>query len=92
MASYPSQASAGAFNYYKSIFTPPDWQTYYELVKVDRNRDGEKWKKKNGTVLDDAGRKKYYSNEWRTWQMSDHLPLWVALKVNFSEQYLKQMA
>jgi len=93
MASFPSHENAGAFNYYKSVFTPSDWQTYYELVKDDPNRDGEKWnKKKDGTMFDEAGRKKYYTNEWRTWQMSDHLPLWVALKVNFSEQYLKGMA
>ncbi len=93
LASYPSHASAGVFNYYKSVFTPGDWETYYNLVKDDPNRDGEKWQKgKSGVLLDDAGRRKYYTNEWRTWQMSDHLPLWVALKVNFSDQYLKQLA
>lgn len=92
MAKFSDFASAGAFNYYKSVFTPGDWQTYYELVKDDPNRDGKKWQKAaNGSDLDDDGRKKYYTNEWRTWQMSDHLPLWVALKVNFSEQYLKGM-
>ena len=93
MASYPSHSNAGVFNYYKSVFAPSDWQTYYELLKDDPNRDGGKWTaKEDGTVLDEAGRKKYYTNEWRTWQMSDHLPLWVALKVDFSEQYLKGMA
>ena len=93
MATFSSHESAGAFNYDKSVFTPSDWQIYYELVKDDPNRDGEKWKKdKNGNVLDETGGKKYYTNEWRTWQMSDHLPLWVALKVDFSEQSLKGMA
>jgi len=93
MAPSANHANAGAFNFYKSVFRPADWQVYHELVKDDPKRDGEKWKKdKNGNVLDDEGRKKYYSNDWRTWQMSDHLPLWVALKVNFSEQYLKGMA
>lgn len=93
MASYPAHNNAGALNYYKSVFAPSDWQTYFDLVKDDPSRDGEKWQKKeNGVLLDDAGRKKYYTNEWRTWQMSDHLPLWVALKVDFSEQYLKGLA
>lgn len=93
MASPSGHANAGAFNFYKSVYKPADWQTYYELVKNDPKRDGEKWEKdKNGIELNDSGRKKYYTNNWRTWQMSDHLPLWVALKVNFSEQYLKQMA
>ena len=30
----------------------------------------------------------YYANLWRTWQMSDHLPMWVQLKVDFTEDYL----
>jgi endonuclease/exonuclease/phosphatase family metal-dependent hydrolase len=93
MAKYQTHPSAGVLNYYKSVFAPSEWEDYYKLVKDDAKRDGAKWKKKeDGTVLDEAGRRKYYTNEWRTWQMSDHLPLWVALKVNFSEQYLKGMA
>lgn len=31
--------------------------------------------------------KKYY-NEWRTFQMSDHLPLWVEIKIDFTDKYL----
>lgn len=26
---------------------------------------------------------------WKTWQMSDHLPLWVELEIDFAETYLK---
>ena len=25
---------------------------------------------------------------WRTWQMSDHLPLWTEIKIDFTESYL----
>lgn len=32
--------------------------------------------------------KKYL--EWRTFQMSDHLPMWVNIKIDYSDQYLKQ--
>lgn len=31
---------------------------------------------------------KFYK-EWRTYQMSDHLPLWVEMKINFSRKYLE---
>lgn len=31
---------------------------------------------------------KAHYEEWRTFQMSDHLPLWVEIKINFSQQYL----
>lgn len=36
-------------------------------------------------------RLKYYMNEWRTFQISDHFPLWVELNVNFSDQYLDSL-
>ena len=32
----------------------------------------------------------YFTSVWRTFQMSDHLPLWVELKIDFSDQYLKK--
>lgn len=34
--------------------------------------------------------KKYY-NQWRTFQMSDHLPLWVELEIDFSDRYLEYL-
>ncbi len=36
-----------------------------------------------------AEMEKYYLNIWRTFQISDHLPLWVELDVNFSSEYLE---
>jgi len=33
----------------------------------------------------------YYLTKWRAFQMSDHLPPWVELKVDFSDQYLEKM-
>jgi hypothetical protein len=32
--------------------------------------------------------KDYYLNEWRTFHGSDHLPLWVELEIDFSDDYL----
>ena len=31
-------------------------------------------------------------SDWRTYQMSDHLPMWIELRVDFSTEYLKQIA
>jgi endonuclease/exonuclease/phosphatase family metal-dependent hydrolase len=31
-------------------------------------------------------------NDWRTYQMSDHLPMWIELRVDFSPEYLKAIA
>jgi endonuclease/exonuclease/phosphatase family metal-dependent hydrolase len=30
--------------------------------------------------------------KWRTWQMSDHRPLWIEIETDFSEDYLKRFA
>ena len=35
-------------------------------------------------------KEEYFTGVWRTHQMSDHLPLWVELKIDFSDQYLKK--
>ncbi|BDQ33818.1 endonuclease/exonuclease/phosphatase family protein [Pseudodesulfovibrio portus] len=40
------------------------------------------------TLADEELRRDYYVNTWRTFQISDHLPLWVELEVDFSAEYL----
>jgi endonuclease/exonuclease/phosphatase family metal-dependent hydrolase len=42
-------------------------------------------------ALEEAGQRAYYADDWRTWQMSDHLPMWVQLKVDFTEAYLESL-
>ena len=36
-------------------------------------------------------REAYYLEEWRTFQLSDHLPLWVELDVDFADDYLDSL-
>jgi len=38
-----------------------------------------------------AKREAYYLSEWRTYQLSDHLPLWVELDVDFTADYLNKL-
>jgi len=33
-----------------------------------------------------------FYHRWRTWQMSDHLPLWVEIKTDFTRDYLSGLA
>lgn len=43
-------------------------------------------------VRDDDGKlAAYYVKEWRTFHASDHLPLWVELKIDFSADYLQRL-
>ncbi len=76
----PSENNAGVLNYYKAVYTDDEAETYYPLGKG------------NGKWPDTpAKRKKYFADDWRTWQMSDHLPLFVELKIDFTEKYLKRI-
>lgn len=76
----PSANNAGVLNYYKAVFTEDEAEAYFPLGKANG-----KWP---DTV---AKRKTYYSKEWRTWQMSDHLPLFIELRIDFTEKYLKRI-
>ncbi|MDH6343281.1 endonuclease/exonuclease/phosphatase family metal-dependent hydrolase [Parabacteroides sp. PFB2-12] len=71
---------AGAFNFTQSVYTPQDLATYRPYFDK-KNTEGKTEKEITS----------YYMSKWRTFQMSDHLPLWVELKVDFSDQYLDRM-
>jgi exonuclease III len=43
------------------------------------------------SLASDAALMKYYT-DWRTFQMSDHLPLWVELKIDYSNEYLNHLS
>lgn len=42
-------------------------------------------------IASEAKQKDYYKKEWRTFQLSDHLPMWTELKINFSLSYLDKI-
>ncbi len=55
---------------------------------VYRHQDEAIYKEKLGQA---AGKKWDYA-QWRTFQMSDHLPMWVELRIDFGDDYLKLIA
>jgi endonuclease/exonuclease/phosphatase family metal-dependent hydrolase len=73
------EQKAGAFNFAESVYREADLETYREYFP-------DKIKGKTGQEI-----RKYYLSTWRTFQMSDHLPLWVELKIDFSNQYLEKI-
>jgi endonuclease/exonuclease/phosphatase family metal-dependent hydrolase len=72
------EQKSGAFNFAETVYTENDLDVYkeYFLDKIQGKTEQEI--------------KKYYLSTWRTFQMSDHLPLWVELKIDFSNQYLER--
>lgn len=66
-----------------------------ELIKKTKAK-GELQRLKNQiksldlAISSDANLLKYYL-EWRTFQLSDHLPLWIEIEIDFSDQYLEYL-
>jgi endonuclease/exonuclease/phosphatase family metal-dependent hydrolase len=74
-----NEQKAGAFNFAKTVYTKEDTGSYmkYFIDKIEGKSEQEI--------------EKYFLTSWRTYQMSDHLPLWVELKIDFSNQYLEKI-
>lgn len=75
--------SSGAFDWSQTLFRPDHYE-HYAPVLPKRHRD----LKPDGSPRDTGKDKDYYSKRWLTWQMSDHLPLWVELAIDFSDAHL----
>ena len=72
--------SAGCFKWQDYVFRDDvDHATYQELMPK-RTKGGKAAKR------DLAAYRK-----WRTWQISDHLPLWTEIKMDFTDKYLTSL-
>ena len=72
--------ASGVFRYEKSVFRNSDFKVY-SAAMPDKTTQG----------LDADERRAYYRDKWRTWQISDHMPMWAELKVDFTDEYLKSL-
>jgi len=70
-------SKAGVFDFQTAVFRPPDHGRYWREMEAT---SPEKFHR--------ARDKAKYYEQWRTFQVSDHLPLWVELQIDFSEGYL----
>ena len=77
-----NNARAGTVLLYEHLYTPDQRGDYVEQMKLASSSD-------NKTAVENPER---YFKEWRTYQFSDHFPLWVRLKVNGSVDYLKDLS
>lgn len=73
---------AGVFNFYKTVFRPQDEKLYVPEMGKGYQQTAD------GKARQNPGQ--YYLTYWRTFQMSDHLPMWVELKVDYSDEYLQK--
>lgn len=76
---FESAGKAGVFNYSSAVFRDEDEALYAAEMGEGYSRQATERKKSN------------YYKQWRTFQMSDHLLLWCALRIDFSREYLERL-
>jgi exonuclease III len=77
-----AKARAGSVDIFEHVYTEDQFEEFEKQVKKSSK---SKSKKSQADPL-------AYYLDWRTYQFSDHHPLWVRLKVNDSENYLNRLA
>lgn len=75
--------AGGLVHLFDDVFRDEDMATYAAHVPAV---DPEKKAKFRASTPEARYRK------WRTWQMSDHAPLWVQIRTNFTDEYLGRIA
>lgn len=73
--------AAGVFDYFDIVYTDDDEGTYVDEMGAGYNVNS------NGEPRDEKQKRRHY-RAWRTHQMSDHLPMWIELKVDLGPKYL----
>ncbi len=71
------EVKMGVLKYYNSIFN--DEKYYKTIAQGIYKKKKEKFPKN------------WDFNSWKTFQMSDHLPLWIEMRIDFTDQYLETL-
>lgn len=77
-----NKSGSGVLEIFEELFTPAQFAHYQ--ADVAKSPNGRK-------QTTEAALKIYYSREWRTYQLSDHKPMWVRLRTNDSPKYLQSI-
>lgn len=79
---FETTGKAGVFNFFETIYREEDEAEYVEQMGEDYFQNSR------GVTRSVSSRSRYYKTYWRTHQISDHLPLWTELKIDFTAEYL----
>lgn len=74
---------AGVFNFFPFVYRDADESLYAGAM-------GDAYLKTRTGKVRSGGEKTKYYRDWRTFQMSDHLPMWIELRTNFSRRFLEK--
>ena len=93
--SLENTGEAGVFNYYdvvyKNSIEDRDLYAPYvsDYIKQSNLTKSPSKRSKEYELRSESGKTLYYKTYWRTHQMSDHLPMWVELKIDHSDEFLE---
>jgi endonuclease/exonuclease/phosphatase family metal-dependent hydrolase len=83
----------GVFDYFEVIYRDEDYDDYVSAMmdgKAEDDLDNQLMFDTKGRLRSEDQRQAYYRNHWRRRQMSDHLPMWLELQIDFGQDYLKK--
>lgn len=75
----------GVFNFFNYVYRDEDEARFAE----DMGKSYLFYR--SGDPRDEAARRRFYRS-WRTHQLSDHLPMWVEINIDWSDQFLADVA
>lgn len=76
------KSGSGVLDIFEDLFTEEQFADYQADVAESPNGKKKTTEEKLKT---------YYTREWRTYQLSDHKPMWVRLRTNDSPKYLQSI-
>jgi hypothetical protein len=86
---------AGVFDFYDYVFRDSDsdrdiYAPYMQAsIQQSNENKSPSQRSKEYDQRTERGKSLYYGTYWRTQQMSDHLPMWVELRIDYSDEYLE---
>jgi endonuclease/exonuclease/phosphatase family metal-dependent hydrolase len=83
----------GVFDYFEEVYRDDDYEDYVAAMmdgKAEDDPDNKLTFNTKKKVRTEDQRRAYYRNHWRRRQMSDHLPMWLELKIDYGEDYLNK--
>ena len=79
-----SFGKGGVFDFFETIFKDDEEAVYKKHM-------GEGYLKNSKGEARNEKQKTSYYRAWRTFQMSDHLPMWVEMKIDKTDEYLDSL-
>jgi endonuclease/exonuclease/phosphatase family metal-dependent hydrolase len=83
----------GVFDFFEVVYRDADYNDHVPAMMEGKAEDDPD----NRLTFDSKGKKRtedkrqaYYRNHWRRQQMSDHLPMWIELKIDHGQDYLEK--